>query len=191
MLLPTCLPEVRTEDGADNDDRPSEQMQHYETLRRALVRAVQSVCPRALANEAEDLVQDAFIRLMRARALVDGATLSMAYLKKVAYSAVIDEIRRRQRQPGVELSARHVQVEEAADTLVAATPDAALGEAIERSLQQLQPDRRRALTLHLLGYTGDEVATFLGCNTKRADNLTHRGLAQVRGYLSELGVRND
>jgi len=37
------------------------------------VRAVRRVCPRSLAEDAEDLVQESFIRLMRARKL-DGAS---------------------------------------------------------------------------------------------------------------------
>lgn len=157
----------------------------HETLRRELQCAVRRVCPRSLAEHAEDLVQDAFIRLLRARKL-DGQDVSSAYLKKVAYSAVIDEIRRRRRQPAEQAYAR-VDVESAADEL-SASPDAALGHALEVGLQTLAPDRRRALTLHLLGYSGSEVADMLGCNAKRADNLTHRGLAQMREYLLKLGL---
>jgi RNA polymerase sigma-70 factor (ECF subfamily) len=160
----------------------------HRALRQQLEWAVRRMCPRSLAADAEDLVQESFIRLLRAHKLDGDAELAPAYLKKVAYSAVIDEIRRRRKQLA-ENPAMRVDVEVAADELVAASSDTALGHAIEAGMQSLSDDRRRALTLHLLGYSGTEVATLLGCNVKRADNLTHRGLAQVREYLLRLGLK--
>jgi RNA polymerase sigma-70 factor (ECF subfamily) len=157
----------------------------YEVLRRDLERAVRRICPRSLAEDAEDLVQEALVKLLRARRLDGDSELSAAYLKKVAYSAVIDEIRRRRRRPAEDA---YVDVASAAESVPAAAVDTTLGHAIELGLQHLAPDRRRALTLHLLGYSGSEVAVMLGCNDKRADNLTHRGLAQMREYLLKLGL---
>jgi DNA-directed RNA polymerase specialized sigma24 family protein len=55
-------------------------------------------------------------------------------------------------------------------------------------MQRLQDHRRQALTLHLLGYSGPEVAQMLECNGKRAENLTLRGLAQLRECLHGLGL---
>src|SRR5262249_24957808 len=106
---------------------------------------------------------------------------------KVAYSAVIDEIRRRRRQLATE-SMGQLDIEAAPDTRYAEVQDTLLGNSVETCLQRLQPDRRRALTLHLLGYSGAEVASVLGCNAKRAENLTLRGLAQLREHLHDMGV---
>lgn len=149
-------------------------------------RAVRRVCPKSLAADAEDLVQESLIRLFRARKLGGQGSFSAAYLKKVAYSAVIDEIRRRRRQPSVD-AASDIDLEATPDTTSAAA-DTSLGNAMETCLRSLQPDRRRALTLHLLGYSGTEVASMLGCNAKRAENLTLRGLAQLRKYLQDMGL---
>src|SRR5687768_12361115 len=52
---------------------PNIEADAHEALRRDLVRAVRKVCPRSLAEDAEDLVQESFIRLLRARKL-DGAS---------------------------------------------------------------------------------------------------------------------
>jgi len=161
---------------------------NHHALHRDLERAVRRVCPKSLAEDAEDLVQECFIRLLRARKLGSENTLSAAYIKKVAYSTVVDEIRRRRRRLAADPAPSHVDVETAADESPAPSPDTALGNAMEICLQRLQPDRRRALTLHLLGHSGSEVARILGCNPKRAENLTHRGLAQLREYLNDMGL---
>lgn len=159
-------------------------------LRRDLERAVRRVCPRFLAQDAEDLVQECFIRLLKASRVDDAGGVSAAYLKKVAYSAVVDEIRRRRRQLALDAGADgdDDDVESAADE-TQSTPDTGIGNAIAACLQRLQLDRRRALTLHLLGHSGAEVAGLLGCDAKRAENLTLRGLAQLRDCLSSMGVK--
>ena len=174
-------------DDADRVTRPLRGAQAHEALRRELVRAMHRVCPRSLAADAEDLVQESFIRLIRAGKLDDDSVLSATYLKKVAYSAVIDEIRRRRRRIAV-ISEADTDIEAAADETRSATPDLALGKAMEFCMQKLEEQRRRALTLHLLGYSGAEVAQMLECNAKRAENLTLRGLAQLRECLRGQGL---
>jgi RNA polymerase sigma factor (sigma-70 family) len=187
MLNSNCR-EVGTLDDGEDPSSALAGAQTHQSLLRDLKRAVRRVCPRSLAQDAEDLVQESFIRLLRAHKLDGRSTLSAAYLKKVAYSAVIDEIRRRRREPAADLATDRVDVDAAADHMQEEAPDTALGNAMEVSLQRLQPDRRRALTLHLLGYSVPEVARMLECNTKRADNLVHRGLAQLREFLHEMGL---
>jgi len=156
-------------------------------LRRELERAVRRVCPRFLAQDAEDLVQESFMRLLKASKVDPAEGLTATYLKKVAYSAVIDEIRRRRRQLALDAGPDGGEIETAVDE-TRSMPETAVGNAIAACLQRLQLDRRRALTLHLLGHTGAEVAGMLACDAKRAENLTLRGLAQLRDCLTGLGV---
>lgn len=172
---------------SDSVSHPVLETQRYQALRRDMERAVRRVCPRSLAEEAEDLVQESFIRLLRSGKLDNPDSLPAAYLKKVAYSAVIDEIRRRRRRPPVN-SELEGELDEVSDTSIAPPENSALGNALEVCLQRLQADRRQALTLHLLGYTGAEVAHMLGCNLKRAENLTLRGLTQLRQHLADMGL---
>jgi RNA polymerase sigma-70 factor, ECF subfamily len=176
-----------TQDDSDRAPRPALEAQSHDELRRGLVRAVRRICPRSLAEDAEDLVQESFIRLLRARKLEGDSTLSSTYLKKVAYSAVIDEIRRRRRRIAV-VAGSEAEIEATPDETVAAIPDTALGNAMETCMQLLQEHRRQALTLHLLGHSGAEIARMLECNAKRAENLTLRALAQLRECLHGKGV---
>src|SRR5687767_8668045 len=107
--------EADTLDDSDARTRAIFEAQGHEVLRRDLERAVRRVCPRSLAEEAEDLVQEAFIRLLRARKFDSKDAVSAAYLKKVAYSAVVDEIRRRRRRPVTDSVPDYMDVEAAPD----------------------------------------------------------------------------
>lgn len=153
-------------------------------LREDLVRAVRRVCPRWLAQDAEDLVQEALIRVWQAlRGSAD--TPNATYLHRAAYSTVVDEIRRRRRR--LEGDERG---EQALDN-VAATGDLrrdiAIGEGISRCLERQNEDRRRALTLFLLGNSIEATARLLGGPAKRAENLIYRGLRHLRECLADMG----
>src|SRR6185295_13073020 len=76
----------------------------YRELRAELVRAVARVCPPWLADRADDLVQVALLRIYDVQRRSEGkAELSSFYLQRAAYSAVVDEIRRRRRRQEVPL----------------------------------------------------------------------------------------
>jgi len=64
-------------------------------LRADLVRAVTRVCPPWLASKSDDLVQDAMLKVveLQKRGEVNDE-ISASYLRKVAYTTVVDEIRR-------------------------------------------------------------------------------------------------
>ena len=73
------------------------------------MRAVARICPRWLSSQRDDLVQPAIMRVMQIvnqrAALGEGdAPFTSSYLYKVAYSALIDEMRRmtRRRETGLE-----------------------------------------------------------------------------------------
>jgi len=160
-------------------------------VRRHLIIAMRRVCPPALADEAEDLVQRALLKLMKSQASSEGnRTVSASYLWRVAYTAVIDEIRRRNRR-------REETLTENSSSAIHATsqPDPeretnsrAIGEAIRECLGRMVDARRRALTLHLVGHTVPEIASLMGRQTKQADNLVYRGMADLRRCLINKGI---
>jgi RNA polymerase sigma-70 factor (ECF subfamily) len=170
----------------------------YEQLRERLRRAVRRSCPGWIADDADDLVQVAMLRLLdrvRDRENHDDehvAAFNSSYLYKVAYSAVVDEIRRRRARREVAIE-DHDEMPRAIETR---TPDPQrrtearqLRAAIADCLSRLIVPRRRAVTLHLHGHSTGETAALLGRELKQARNLIYRGLADLRQCLKKRGIR--
>jgi len=161
-------------------------------LRATLQRAVRRICPRWLADRSEDLVQAATLRVLEAAPAGEGKrAVPASYLYKVAYTTLIDEIRRLRRRPEAPLedAAGHANPVASAD----AGPEQEyaslqLGRAIQDCLLRLVPSRRLAVTLHLQGHTIPQAAAVLGWSAKRTENLVYRGLANLRSCLESKGV---
>src|SRR5262249_28815378 len=93
------------------------------------------------------------------------------YLWRVAYTVVIDEIRRFRRQ---QRQAEQLPGDERG------TPGPEVRSELLECLAVLQERRRTAVTLHLQGFRTGEVAAALGWTHKQAENLVDRGLADLR-----------
>ncbi len=161
-------------------------------IQRQLAAAVRRTCPSWLADRADDVVQTALVKLMAHLERSEGnPDLSSSYLWRVAYSAVIDEIRRVRRRQEVPLGdeiAVHEPVAQGPDPEASAAARR-IGEGILDCLRDMIERRRLAVTLHLQGHTVPEIARLLGWKTKRADNLVYRGLADLRACLEKNGLR--
>jgi len=161
-------------------------------IEQKLAAAVRSCCPRWLATQADDLVQGAMIKVVeRSRRNPLSSEVTPGYLWRVAYCAVVDEIRRHRRRREVPMSDDADGVPEPPNP--APGPDRhadsrAIGAAIAVCLRDMLPERRQAVTLHLLGHTVPEIARLLGWNPKRAENSVYRGLADLRSHLTERGI---
>ena len=89
---------------AEDLQDPASAEARWTSLRAALARAVRRQCPRWLTDHADDLAQAALMKIMGAAPGGEGErTLSSFYLYRVAHSALVDEIRRRQRRREVSL----------------------------------------------------------------------------------------
>ena len=172
-------------------ERPIQFSAGVEEMRRQLIIAMRRVCPPSIADEAEDLVQRAMIKLMKSQGRNEGKPgVSASYLWRVAYTAVIDEIRRRDRRrevPLIENSAVTIPASSQPDPEREAT-SRSIGDAIRDCLLGMIDARRRAVTLHLVGHTVPEIANLLDQRSKQADNLVYRGMADLRRCLSGKGV---
>ena len=167
----------------------------YAQLHRELVRAVDRVCPRWMADKADDLVQVAMMRVMEIQRKKEGtAELNAFYLRKAAYSAMIDEIRRLRRRQEVPLEADEGDgaggFDPAAET---ADPERAsagreAGRAIRDCLGGMVKPRRMAVTLNLQGHSVPDIGKLLGWTGKKAENLVYRGMADLRGCLESKGL---
>lgn len=166
--------------------------EEYRQLRRELTKAVVRICPRWLSDAVEDLVQAALVRVLELRRRrEENVELSSFYLRKVAFSALIDEIRRRGRRPEVPLATEDGEIDPPAEGT--ADPERRLagrqlGRAIYDCLATLVVPRRRALALHLQGHSVPDIGRILGFRTKQADNLVYRGMADLRSCLGRRGI---
>ena len=170
----------------------------YAQLHRDLVRAVDRVCPRWMADKADDLVQVAMMRVMEIRRKKEGtAELNAFYLRKAAYSAMIDEIRRLRRRQEVSFEGGGDEDDAVSYDPAAPDPDPErasagrqVGRAIRDCLGLMVPPRRHAVTLNLQGHSVPEVGKLMGWTAKKAENLVYRGMADLRDCLGTKGIRN-
>jgi len=156
--------------------------ERVEQILRVLGRAVARACPAELRAMREDLVQSALLRVLeRERPGEANAARPASYLWRVAFSVVVDELRRLRRRKPVR------DAEQAMDeTSAAPRPD--LGLAIRACLSGLSEPRRLAVTLHLQGFGSDEASRVLGWDRKRVRNLVFRGMADLRRCLAAKGL---
>lgn len=166
--------------------------QEVADLRQQLVRAVTRTCPRWLASEADDMVQNALLRVLEIQRRREGdVEFSTFYLRRAAYSVVVDEIRRRRRRGEVPLDPE-AEGEEPGRPSEEPDPEELsesreLGRAIARCLGGMIRPRRLAVTLHLQGHRIREVGGLMGWSAKKAENLIYRGLADLRECLGSQG----
>jgi RNA polymerase sigma-70 factor (ECF subfamily) len=162
-----------------------------DVARRQVARAVDRLCPSWLASDRDDIIQNTLLRLHQTVPPSEGnAPLAASYIWKTAYTVMIDEIRRRGRRPEVSIDETPVAL-----TLVKPGPspeDRAagreLGASIRDCLKRLVASRRAAVVLHLQGHSVPEVATLLGWNAKKTENLVYRALAGLRSCLESKGL---
>ena len=108
----------------DTPKKNPESSMDYAQLHRDLAKAVDRVCPRWMADRADDLVQVALMRVMEIQRKKEGtAEFSAFYLKKAAYSALIDEIRRLRRRQEVSLEGTGEEEETVSFDPAAPDPD--------------------------------------------------------------------
>ena len=165
--------------------------ERYARLRSDLLRAVNRVCPPWLHDRKEDLVQTALIRVLEVERRGEGkAEFSSLYLRKAAYSALVDELRRLRRRREVSLDDEnplHGQADHSADPERISSARE-VGSEIQVCLQRLVRPRRQAAILFLQGHSVPETGRLLGWSVKRAENLVYRGLADLRACLRARGA---
>ncbi len=194
---PGTIPRLSVElhhPSSTREEAPSDEQQALvRELQRRLAPAIRRICPPELAAHADDLVQLAVLRVLRAapdhREREGAEPVPTSYLWRVAYTTVIDELRRVR---GEHAKRDHAAAAGAAAPSPPPSPEsiaqgARIGAAIRECLEALEQDRRRAVVLHLQGHSVPETASLLGWVRKRAENLVYRGLGDLRRCLASKG----
>lgn len=158
-------------------------------LRTRLAEQVVRFCPAWLRDQADDIVQIAWLRLERAREKDErNRNPGTSLIARVAYCATIDEIRRRRRRKEVPLDVPAETLPARAISPASATSAREIGSGIRSCLAGLLPNRRAAVALYLQGHTAPQTGILLGWSLKRAENMIFRGLGDLRRCLASRGI---
>jgi RNA polymerase sigma-70 factor (ECF subfamily) len=162
-------------------------------------RALHVHCYRMLASfeEAEDAVQETFLRAWRSRERFDGGALARAWLYRIATNVCFDVWRQHARRPpGLHSYAEVPWLQPYPDRLLdevaasAEQPDAVVIEretielAFLAALQVLPPRQRAALIARdVLGWPASETAALLGTSVAAANSALQRARATLQQHL--------
>src|SRR5437773_1387973 len=155
-------------------------------------------CYRMLASfdEAEDAVQETFLKAWRGRSGFDGGPQFRAWLYRIATNVCLDMLRRSSRRTAASSFAEVPWLQPYPDLLLeAATPSDEQPEAVAISretislaflaaLQILPPRQRAALIARdVLGWPARETAAALGTTVAAANSALQRARATMQAHL--------
>jgi RNA polymerase sigma-70 factor, ECF subfamily len=155
----------------------------FEELYRALLGPVRGwliVATRDRAR-AEDLAQETFLQMHRARRTYDPAYPLMPWAMAIARHVYLMDRRTASRRP------RYVAEEDAPERSVGADADRRLhGEPVRDALRRLTPEQRDAVLLHHVGgWSFREIARRFGIRETAAKLRSSRGVARMRDELEK------
>lgn len=141
------------------------------------------------AVDAEEVAQEAFIRIFRGLPKFRGDAALGTWIYRLAVNAALSH-RARRPAPAVEAS-----VESGADAAVAVVPeprDLALRRHLEVALAALPVGYRTVIVLHdVEGLEHEEVAAILGCHPGTSKSQLHKARARLREALAARGITAD
>jgi RNA polymerase sigma factor (sigma-70 family) len=174
-----------------NDERLRELMAAYqegaygafEELYAALIGPVRTWLAAATRDRAraEDLAQETFLQLHRARRTYDPAYSVMPWVIAIARHVYLMDRRTAFRRP------RYVSDENMPERAAAPDVETRLrGAPVRNALKQVKPDQREALLLHHVGgWSFREIARRLGIREAAAKLRSSRGIARMRDELNK------
>ncbi len=179
----STIPSVAKTPGHAREDEP---LAHLDALYRVARRLT------GRATEAEDLVQETYVRVLRGAGKFTPGTDLRAWLFRVLRNAWLDG-RRREGRSVVDASADPDAVTEpSGDGEGLLRGDAELerlrgvvGGEIEEALASLPEDARTVVLLDVEGLTTAEIADVMGCAPGTVKSRLHRARVALRARLSE------
>lgn len=134
-------------------------------------------------HDAEDLTQDAFMRVFRSIDKYQPGTFE-GWLHRITTNLFLDMVRHRSRISMEALPEDYERVPGTDMTPEQAYSVANLDPALQEALDELAPDFRVAVVLcDVVGMTYDEIADTLGVKMGTVRSRIHRGRSQLRASL--------
>jgi RNA polymerase sigma-70 factor (ECF subfamily) len=145
----------------------------YEQSRTQL----RAVAARYVGDDAEDVVQDAFVSALRYGNTFRGDSAPLTWLYRIVMNTSIDHCRRRSRREHAARSDPH------RSTLADAALDESL--ALRTALRQLTPEQCRVLVMYdVLGHTHVEIARLLAIPLGTSKSRLSEARRRLRRALS-------
>jgi RNA polymerase sigma-70 factor (ECF subfamily) len=153
----------------------------YQRYRRRVFALIARICG---ADDAEELVQEVFLRAFRGLAKFRGEAQLSTWMYRLAVNAALTHATRvqaRQRRLASEEELLAVPAPPTADG------DPRLRRRVEAALAELPPGYRAVIVLHdVEGLQHDEIARILGCRVGTSKSQLHKARAQMRKKLEGL-----
>jgi RNA polymerase sigma-70 factor (ECF subfamily) len=183
-----CSSETPMDDAALADALRSGDQQAPRLLIERYQGVVFGLCYRMMNHrqDAEDVVQETFVRALRGIAGFDSARPLRPWLLEIAANRCRSALGRRARRSTVGLSERALELPDA--RAGPADPDDVAGE-LERALAQLRPEYRLVFALfHEQKLSYDEIARALTRPVGTVKIWLHRARAELAECLSRRGI---
>jgi len=138
------------------------------------------------AVDAEEVAQEAFIRIFRGLAKFRGDAALATWIYRLAVNAALSH---RSRRPPVAESADGGDEAALLPGVEPARGDAVLRVRIERAMARLPTGYRTVIVLHdVEGLEHEEVASILGCHVGTSKSQLHKARARLREMLAADGI---
>lgn len=138
-------------------------------------------------DDAEDVMQEAFIKAFRRLTEFEGRSGLGIWLKRIVINTSIDKLRKRRRLMEAELNEERTTEEEDETSAWEKEEDIeAQTEQIRKAIMQLPEGYRIVISLHLLeGYDHEEIGKILGISNSTARSQFARGRKKLIEILKE------
>ncbi|MEO6027739.1 MAG: RNA polymerase sigma factor [Candidatus Binatia bacterium] len=141
---------------------------------------------------AEDVYQETFLKLHRARNTYDSRRPFRAWLFGIVHHLLTDTLRRRRRMPAttsVEDVIERRGDDRSPERIVAAREETAV---LQRAMGALSSDEATVLILaRFEGLSYDDIATILGRSAAATRQLAYRALKRVRAEMTTSGCKEE
>jgi RNA polymerase sigma-70 factor (ECF subfamily) len=183
------LNDVSREPAPDRDliraARAGDRAAYGELYRRYSAMVHGLILARAAADNAEDLVQDVFLRAMTQLGRLRDADHFGGWIAAIARNRITDQFRRTREFQSTEDSPAEISIHETSSAQTEAA-------AVLATIRSLPEAYRETLMLRLVeGMTGPEIATRTGLTHESVRVNLHRGMKLLRKRLSPPGRRGE
>jgi RNA polymerase sigma-70 factor (ECF subfamily) len=163
----------------------------FEQLYRRYSKRVYHLCLRMVKNEAEaeDLTQEAFMRVFRKIQTFQGKSAFSTWLHRVSVNTVLMSLRKKKRVEIPLENDDHYEQEPGVPRQIPGELDPALigffdRENLKRVFRLMPHGYKRAIVLHdVLGFEHNEIASLVNCSVGNSKSQLHKARMRMRTLL--------